>query len=898
MKRSLNKYNDGGKVKPIVVNNPNDSRLKAYNDSLFVYNKYKDKEEWKGGKNVLKFQIPEEKDEYNRLDNLIKNSEKKQWAEEDSLWADSNFKKLSEKQQLQKLKTIADKYTNSKDYQDMVARLQYLNTSNTVREKAKFTPKWFGNKNFTEKGLKPISWDKQEQNIVSGNFNTVQNRYGTVIDKNSPIINNQTQKVVKYSPNFQEPIQPVIYNPVTKKTATAEQIKPLYKTPQLTIPERLELSMNKPDVIQSAEGPTFKQGRKFMRENGVNKNTQNFNKLPGWYGEGGTINNMKKRTLKKYSNAGTVASTGATVSPNVVGTGIGFGAEMVGALIPEKQYTDNEGNDLGSRKSIGESTLEYGAKGAAISAMLGGADFGASAVIGAGYGAVKGWMDKNEMDAAQKEANFKIDQRNMSRRMNTNTNWGNPSLNTSTNMMFAQGGILLNQDDPNANVELELQETFQMPDGTVGQVDGPDHSQGGIKVNLPEATRIWSDKLKHNGKTFAKHTKPITSKIAKLEKEIAKNPNNVAKQNSVALLNDQLDYYFNVQEANKQEKEMKRTFRKGGLVKYRVGGPFEPDEKYVTGYGTPIQNEEVIYDENMFPIGEMPKSLKPTNIYNQNSAVSKNPYRSFYETDANIPKGQPIESTASAGMDNLGFTPETPSSNWLKDNSGLVGQLGTAALSAGIQSSRINKLARPKTLNSVRLTDKVANPDYVDYSAERNAIDRTALNAMSDAQRGFGSSAATQAFKNKARLNQLEGTGRSFQAQSNANTGIKNQFLSARSEAAMREAMMNNEIDKYNLENIYGFDTMKAGQKNAITAMLSNTAGQAFGKQTEYANQLDQANILANMSDRTVLRDTIRGNKELADAMLKAGKITQDQYNEALNIKMNGGTIKKRSLRK
>jgi hypothetical protein len=47
------------------------------------------------------------------------------------------------------------------------------------------------------------------------------------------------------------------------------------------------------------------------------------------------------------------------------------------------------------------------------------------------------------------------------------------------------------------------------------------------------------------------------------------------------------------------------------------------------------------------------------------------------------------------------------------------------------------------------------------------------------------------------------------------------------------------------------------------------------------------------MSDRTVLRDTIRGNKELADAMLKAGKIDQNMYNDALGIKAYGGMIKR-----
>lgn len=228
-------------------------------------------------------------------------------------------------------------------------------------------------------------------------------------------------------------------------------------------------------------------------------------------------------------------------------------------------------------------------------------------------------------------------------------------------------------------------------------------------------------------------------------------------------------------------------------------------------------------------------------------------------------------------------TPNT--SNWLKDNYGLVGQLGSAALSASIQSGRINRLARPRTLSNVRLSDRVATPAYVDYSAERNAIDRASLNAMGDAQRGFGSSAAAQAFKNKARLNQLEGTGKSFQQQSNVNTQLKNQFLAAQQEAAMKEAMINNEIEKYNLENIYGFDTMTAQQRNAITAMLANTAGQTFGTQTAYKNQLDQANILANQYDPSVLNDMIKNGK----LKVVNGKLVQARY---------GGTIKKRSLKK
>lgn len=596
---------------------------------------------------------------------------------------------------------------------------------------------------------------------------------------------------------------------------------------------------------------------------------------------------MKKRTLKKYTKAGLVSPTGATVSPDAIGAGITFGTEMIAGLLPDNIYIDSEGNQLGSAASTGETSLKYGGQGAALGTMIAP---GIGTAIGAGagllYGAYAGNKENLEMEKLKKQADDRITNKNINRIANRSYNWGTPTVNTSNNMVFGKGGVL-NQDNPNANAELELQETFQLPDGSVGNVDGPSHKNGGIAVDLPEGTRIWSDKLKHNGKTFAKHTKPITSKIAKLEKQIAKNPvNSEAKENSITLLNDQLDYYFDTQETNKTNNEMKKSFRKGGMVKYANGGtnPYDPFNQAVEYQNWENSNKPIVAN-TLLP--ENTPRVNAKNIFSQGTINPDNPSaRKTLGVQADqLPLGQPLGSTTNEGMDNLGFTPQTSKSSWLKDNYGMVGQVGSGLLSAGIQSNRINKLARPRTLADVRLSDKVANPNLVDYSAERGAIDRAALNAMSEAQRGFGSSASAQAFKNKARLNQLEGTGRSFQAQENANAQIKNQFLGARSEAAMKESMINNEIDKYNLENIYGFDTMKAGQKNAITANVANLAGQTFGKQTEYKNQLEAANILANQYDPSVIND-----------MIKNGQLKYE--NGKLVKARNGGTIKKRSFKK
>jgi hypothetical protein len=662
------------------------------------------------------------------------------------------------------------------------------------------------------------------------------------------------------------------------------------------------------------------------------------------YQDGGAKSAAGSATKTATSNGSgspTPSPTGANVSGSAIGAGIGFGAEMIGGLIPEKQYSDEEGNDLGSVKSIGESTLEYGAKGAAVTAALGGMDFGIATALGAGYGAVKGWMDKEEMEEKQKEANFKSGQRRLSKRMNVAENFGNSNVNTSQEMQFAQGGMVLDYNDPNANAELELQETFQMPNGQVGMVDGPSHENGGIAVDLPEGTRIWSDKLKYGGKTFAKHTKPITSKIARLEKEIEKDPTkSKAKQNSVMLLNQQLDHYFDVQETNKEANEMKRTFKNGGMIK-RADGSYSrrglwDNIRANKGSGkkpTPqmLEQERKINNEMamggyMYGNGGMLRKYQmagevgnPYDPFNQpneyaswanqnkpivaNTLADVKPFTPRVTADQiNKTAGMNVVTPIDQVVPQLGSsanpyemevdTTETGApgffnnaGQFIQNNPGLIGQLGTAAITAGAQMNRVNKLARPRTLGDVRLTDKVINPNLVDYSAERQAYNRMGLNAMGEAQRGFGSSAAAQAFKNKARLNTLEGTGKSYQSQENTNAQIRNAANMARQEAAMKEAMMNSDISKYNLENVYGYDTMTTAQKNAITAMLGNTAGQTFGKQSDYANQLQKANILANQYDPSVLNDMIKNGKL---------KVVDGQIVKA----RNGGTIKKRSLKK
>jgi len=117
---------------------------------------------------------------------------------------------------------------------------------------------------------------------------------------------------------------------------------------------------------------------------------------------------------------------------------------------------------------------------------------------------------------------------------------------------YAQGGV--HSGMPNAEVEKE--EVMRMPNGQTKQVDGPSHENGGVPVNIPDGTQIFSDRLKDptTKKTFAKMAEQY--KTNKQDK-ILNNPKADKTAKSTAELVAQikqakLDKLFETQEQLKQ----------------------------------------------------------------------------------------------------------------------------------------------------------------------------------------------------------------------------------------------------------------------------------------------------------------------------------------------------------
>lgn len=707
------------------------------------------------------------------------------------------------------------------------------------------------------------------------------------------------------------------------------------------------------------------QVQEAIKNKGLPKKSLGGRVLPRFYDGGGVrLTGSSTFNSAMKAPAGTVTKTASGKAPSNFGDNVVTGAGIAGAavpmltsFIPDDRITDSEGNEVGSKENMGKSILNSAAQGASMGAVAGpwGAAIGAG--VGAIYGGVTNSMNNADVDRAQQQANMRIQNRNISNSVLTNKNMFSTNTSNNDQMIAAKGGTVVSEDMGNPNAELELNETFRDPmTGETGMVDGPSHDNGGIEMSLAEGTQIWSDRLKHNGRTFASLTKPIINKIANIEKGLDTNPNSRFKQNSIKLLNAQLDFFFDIQESNKQQDEMKRTLKKqeGGVVDdmgnyhYANGGIYiKPENRnkmsmggnvlpkfYEAGTFNDPETEPVVPINGManpnYPNMSGGKGFRLGNVEAQNALIGKgmgkdytpqygfsqdpqdiqqnnypgswkqNPY-SFNNINKGI-AGQNTYNFDKIGTPTYQEQPENKS-QWYRRNNGELMQASALAGSTFAQLNNINRQAAPANSPDVRLTSAISNPNLVDLSAERGAINRSALGAMEGAQRGLGNSASALAFKNKARINQLQGLGQSFSNQEIANADIKNKFAGMRGDAAMKEAIMNSQINTQNNENRYAFNQNRMANQNAAIGTLGHGFGDIGRNRTMHANDMEKVGIINNRYDKSAAALAHRDNKELTDQALANGTYTkEDLIRYGIPYKWDekkkyGGTIKTRSLK-
>lgn len=110
-------------------------------------------------------------------------------------------------------------------------------------------------------------------------------------------------------------------------------------------------------------------------------------------------------------------------------------------------------------------------------------------------------------------------------------NGGLPTVEMPANqpVKFAMGGNV-----PGTPVEVEGQEVAQLPNGQMLEFQGPSHEQGGVPMNLPAGTDVYSKRIKDtDGKTMAKRKKQRVKNLDKLEKKSKGNSTDALLKNSL-----------------------------------------------------------------------------------------------------------------------------------------------------------------------------------------------------------------------------------------------------------------------------------------------------------------------------------------------------------------------------
>jgi hypothetical protein len=186
---------------------------------------------------------------------------------------------------------------------------------------------------------------------------------------------------------------------------------------------------------------------------------------------------------------------------------------------------------------------------------------------------------------------------------------------------FAHGGNIGVHNykmDQGGNVEVEGQEMLQIPNGLAEPIYGPPHSQGGIDMQLPQGTKVFSEKLKDpkTKKSYAQMAKPYSTEkdVKNLKSKFTDKIGKATADLNIKLKNENLDELFQKQEIEKltglhgstvqQEAMMAQGYMKNGGQLPEMSGGGQADnwiqQKFATKQGQETPKGGNLNDNPLF----------------------------------------------------------------------------------------------------------------------------------------------------------------------------------------------------------------------------------------------------------------------------------------------------------
>lgn len=369
----------------------------------------------------------------------------------------------------------------------------------------------------------------------------------------------------------------------------------------------------------------------------------------------------KKQVIRRKSN----------VIPKYEIGGVTYGEDISKELLKLKLADEN-------KSALGYG-IDYGMQGMSAGSGFGGIGGTTGSLIMEGVGLVGGLLDGIINGKKDAEASNREQRKGVIDTMQANMYSGSTSVNNplGQTVKYPYGGMM----QPNA--EVEGGEVLKQPNGQVNTMQGPSHAQGGIDVNAPQGTKVYSDRIKHKVgnkyETYAE-TAAKLNKILDKYKKVDKNEDTLKKNSDalmIARIQQKLDNLFDEQEMQKTaqgiEQPEQQTMAYGGTTGWPPYKEYNPYTMNPSGIDIPTEEEsqEDLNSRARFinPVKQVDIEEETDNIelstYNNdlNFNIPKNKIY-FTGRNANLPNNISLNTAYNTGImpttTNKGFTPKYP----------------------------------------------------------------------------------------------------------------------------------------------------------------------------------------------------------------------------------------------
>lgn len=395
-----------------------------------------------------------------------------------------------------------------------------------------------------------------------------------------------------------------------------------------------------------------------------------------------------------------------------------------------------------------------------------------------------------------------------------------------------------------ASIEVEGDEVLETPSGNLSKMVGPSHEDGGIDVSVPKGTKIFSDRLKVDGKTMQERKLDRERKTAKLDKLIKLNPTDKILKNTMSRTAETTQ--AEEEQDMKMQKIANAIYAAPTTKKFAYGGDTgNPEEWQGFPYPYPDNQDLPIYYRQPIINRKQQIPLTAGTEYPTPTIPTTNPIFSTNvrpRTSPNVNTDMTIDTPIAPKAKGVGMT--------TGDYVGLAGNLWNAI--APIVNTNKNAAGNKPNINRFRGFGRKAietNDSAQTYVAamKSNALSDVDSAANSSYERNVNSARgvntlralniATDVNKNKAKSNIQD----SFSKQMMSLLGQKGQLENLKDKVEMTGATQRDIEDKADRDNYY------SAMAQNLTNFGSNVQGIGKSLNVAKSNKVD-SNLISQLS--------------------------------------------------